>query len=392
MIGSWINGERQGETNDMLNTYEQFKKLIDNSKSVLVIFANKNNEDCAAGALALKKYIKKMNKFAEVVAEDFQAPRQLGFLSELEKIKPAITNLQKMIIKVDISRTKLETISYDVKDSTLSIFLTPKEGFITKNDLRTAQSTYKYDLIITVGVADLESLGAVFFNNTDLFYRTPIVNFDYHAGNENFGQLNFNEVTATSNCELIFTTLTKINEPLIDKDIATALLTGMISQTKSFKTQNVTPHTLNLASKLMNIGADRELIVQNLYRTKTIAVLKLWGKALTNLQNDINAGLFWTTIAAEDFIKTSAQEEELKDIINELIGNSPEAKAVLLLYETKNKSIQGILNAEKEFDAMNLLNKFSPVGNRKQAIFKITNKNLKQVEEEVINELKIKMK
>ncbi|HRY36521.1 MAG TPA: DHH family phosphoesterase [Candidatus Magasanikbacteria bacterium] len=376
----------------MLNTVEQFKKLIDSSRSVLIVFANKNSEDCAAGANALKKYIKKMNKFSEIVAEDFKTPKQLSFLSEIEKIKPAITNLQKMIIKVDISRTKLETISYDVKDSTLSIFLTPKEGFITKNDLRTAQSTYKYDLIITIGVSDLEALGQTFFNNTDLFYRTPIVNFDNHAGNENFGQINFNEITATSNCEVIFNTLTKINETLIDKDIATSLLTGMIAQTKSFKTPNVTPYTLNLASKLMNLGADRELIVQNLYRTKTLSILKLWGQALTKLQNIHDIGLFWTAITIEDFNKAGAREDDLKDIIGELISNSPEAKAVLLLYENKDNEISGILNTEKEFDAMNLLQKFTPTGNRKQANFKISGKNIKQAENEVIEELKKKMK
>jgi len=295
---------------------------------------------------------------------------------------------------VDISRTKLETISYDVKDNTLSIFLTPKEGFITKNDLRTAQSTYKYDLIMTVGVSDLESLGPVFFNNTDLFYRTPIVNFDNHAGNENFGQINFTELTATSNCEIIFNTLSKINESLIDKDIATTLLTGMIAQTKSFKTKNVTPYTLNLASKLMNLGADRELIVQNLYRTKTISTLKLWGQTLTRLQNDRDTGLFWTTIFREDFSKTGATQDDLKDIVSELIANSPEAKAILLLHENTEKQNQiiGILNSEKDFDTIWLASKYNPTGNRKQATFIIENKNLKQMEEMVISEIKGKMR
>ncbi len=378
----------------MLNTFEQLKKLLENSKSVLIVFATKNSEDCTAGALALKKYIKKMGKFSEIVAEDFKVQKQLNFLEGIEKIKPAITNLQKMIIKVDISRTKLETISYDVKDSTLSIFLTPKEGFITKNDLRTAQSTYKYDLIMTVGVSDLEALGQVFFNNTDLFYRTPVINFDNHAGNENFGQINFTEITATSNCEVIFNTLSQINEGLIDKDVATSLLTGMIAQTKSFKTPNVTPHTLNLASKLMNFGADRELIVQNLYRTKTISTLKLWGQALTNLQNDRETGFFWTTISRDDFSKTGATEEDLKDIVSELITNSPEAKAVLLLYENINKKdeVIGILNSEKDFDTMWLSGKFTPVGSRKQATFALENNNLKQAEEMVVSEVKMKMK
>ncbi len=378
----------------MLDTLQQLKKVLENSRSVLILFATKENEDCTAGALALKKYLKKTGKFSEIVAGDFKPTKQLGFLEGIEKIKPSITNLQKMIIKVDVSRTKLETISYDVKDNTLSIFLTPKEGFITKNDLRTAQSTYKYDLIITVGVSDLESLGPIFFNNTDLFYRTPIVNFDYHAGNENFGQINFTELTATSNCEIIFNTLSKLNESLVDKEIATTLLTGMIAQTKSFKTQNVTPYTLNLASKLMNLGAERETIVQNLYRTRTISALKLWGKALTGLQNDREAGFFWTSISRNDFRETGAANDDLKDIASELITNSPEAKAILLLYENPEKQNQiiGILNSEKSFDTMWLAEKFSPSGTRKQAIFTLTDTDIKKAEDLVVNEVKGKIK
>ena len=66
-----------------------------------------------------------------------------------------------------------------ISKTPLSIISLPSK-VRSKNELRTAQSGLKYDLIITVNAQDLESLGNVFFNNTDLFYKVPIINFDSH--------------------------------------------------------------------------------------------------------------------------------------------------------------------------------------------------------------------
>ena len=293
-------------------------------------------------------------------------------------------------MKVNVANVKIDTLSYDIKDNWLSIYLTPKQGTITKNDLRTAQSTLKYDLIITLNAQDLESLGKTFFNNTDLFYKVPLVNFDSHPGNEHFGQINFVDLTATSISEIIYKTMTQISAPHISADIATALLAGMISQTQSFKTANVTPLTLNTASQLMNLGADREKIVKHLYRTKSISSLKIWGEALTHMESEPSLGLVWTAITRENFTRAGATEDELKDLIEELANNSPEAKLILLLYENtrgENK-VHGFLSADKQRDAKMLLQNFQPEGNKKTASFTIANKTLKEVELEVVEKIK----
>ena len=182
----------------------------------------------------------------------------------------------------------------------------------------------------------------------------------------------------------------KISEPDIDADIATFLLTGMISQTQSFKTANVSPATLSIASQLITLGADREKIVKNLYRTKSVASMRIWGTALTHIENDPQLGLVWTTITREDFARAGATEEELKDLTDELIQNSPEAKIVLLLYENtqgENK-VHGFLCAGKHHDAKALLQGYQPEGNKKTASFLVSEKNIKTVETEVIEKIK----
>ena len=230
----------------------------------------------------------------------------------------------------------------------------------------------------------------MFFNNTDLFYKVPIINFDNHPGNEHFGQINFVDLTATSVSENIYKTLMQISSHDIDADIATFLLTGMISQTQSFKTANVSPATLANASQLITMGADREKIVKNLYRTKSMASLRIWGTALTHMQSDSKLGLVWTTITKEDFARAGATEEELKGLSDELVNNSPEAKIILLLNENisgENK-VHGFLCADKHHDAKTLLQSYQPEGNKRTATFSVSGKTIKEVELEVIEKIK----
>lgn len=373
-----------------LNEVEQLKNLLQSSKHILLVLNSTQNTDSICGAVAWKKFLEKQNKQVDIIADNFILPKSLKFIVGTQDIQAQISHLQKFILKVDVTNVKIDTLSYDIKDNWLSIYLTPKQGVITKNELRTAQSGLKYDLIITINAQDLESLGKTFLSNTDLFYKVPVINFDNHPGNEHFGQVNFVEMTATSVSETIFKTMTQLFAPHIDANIATALLAGMISQTQSFKTTNVTPHTLNTASQLMNLGADREKIVKHLFRTKTISSLKIWGEALTHMESDPNLGLVWTTITREDFARAGATEEELKELIDELVNNSPEAKLILLLYENtrgENK-VHGFLHADKQRDAKMLLQSFQAEGNKKTASFAVTNKTIKEVELEVVEKIK----
>ncbi len=373
-----------------LNEIEQLNHLLENSRHILLVINANQTIDSICGAMAWKKFLEKKHKQVDVVADNFVVPKILRFLKNLEDIQPQISHVQKFILKVDVSNVKIDTLSYDIKDNWLSIYLTPKQGIITKNELRTAQSGLKYDLVISLSAQDLESLGSVFLNNSDLFYKVPVINIDNHPGNEHFGQINFVELTATSISEIIYKTIAQISEPDIDTEIATFLLTGMISQTQSFKTANVSPATLGIASKLITLGADREKIVKNLYRTKSIASLRIWGTALTHMENDLKLGLVWTTITREDFARAGATEDELRELTDELIQNSPEAKIVLLLHENtqgENK-VHGLLCVDRQHDAKVLLQGYLPEGNKKTASFVMEGKNIKQVELEVVEKIK----
>ena len=373
----------------VLTNTQQIHKRFEDANNILITFREDGEGDAVGSAVALFLFLNSIGKHVDIVVQNFALPKQLRFLKTAKKIKTEFSHLQKFILSLDIKKTGVQELNYDIKDDKLRIHITPKEGFITRDQIRTAQSDFKYDLIITIDTQDLNQLGTLHSNNTELFYSIPIINIDNHTNNEHFGELNIVDITTSSTSEVIFNLFNKLGEEYITEDIATALLTGMIWNTRSFKSDNIKPHTLALASKLITMGARRDYIVQNLYRTRTIASLKLWGKALANLQSDKSSGLVWTTLTREIFVQSGAEEKDLYEIVDELIGNSPEAKMILLIHEhTNEQKIHAILTSEKRHDAMKLLLPFKPTGTSRRASCEISGKTLSQAEEEIIEYIK----
>ncbi len=365
-----------------LNETQQFQHLIDQSKHILIALKKNPTGDAISASLACALFLEKMNKHVDVVSDNFVLPKKFSFLKKSHRIHANMPHLQKFIIHVDVTKMGLQEFSYDVKNGMLDIFLTPNHGFFTDEHIRTAQTGFRYDLIITLDTPDFDSLGDMYHNNTDLFYKVPVMNIDASATNEHYGTVNLIHLTSSSTSETLALLFKQMRESLIDADIATALLTGMISATQSFKTKNVKPQALTLASELVGSGAEREFIIEHLYRTKTLSTLKLWGIALAHLEYHAALGLVCVTLTREDFLRSGAQETDLYDIVDELILNSPESKLVLLVHEKIDTPgiIEVILRSSNGHDAKQLVSEFSPNGDKKQVSFTVTKKSLKEVQ------------
>jgi len=371
-----------------LSQTQQIKQLIQDAKHILITFRKNGSGDAVGSALALLLFLEKFGKTVDVVSDGFILKQQFTFLKRCESISPQFAHLQKFIITLDVQESGVEELSYDLKNEKLRIFVTPKQGFLTRQHVRTAQTDFKYDLIFVIDSPDLDSLGSLFQKHGELFYKVPLVNIDHDPGNERFGQINYVNFTTSSTSEILFDMMQQVGDEYLDKDIATAVLTGMITQTHSFKADLVKPHSLKIASALMSMGADREQIVKHLYQTRTIPTLKLWGYALTHLQHVSEKGFVWSTITRDDFVRCGAHESDLQDVIHELISNSPEAKVTLLLHEhisngNGQQTIHGLLHTDNTFNAHELVQRYDPEGTKQDVSFKIHGKNLKEAEDEV---------
>ncbi|RJR31794.1 hypothetical protein C4569_01135 [Candidatus Parcubacteria bacterium] len=375
-----------------LDLNQQIEKQISDAKHVLISFRKDFTADGISSALALYLFLKKKNKLTEVVCQDFSLPKNLKFLPENGVIKNKLTNLQKFIVSLDITKTPLDEFSYNLEKEKLNIYITPKRGIFNKDDLATSTSDYKYDLIFVLDSPDFESLGAVYDDNTEFFYNTTVVNIDNNPQNEHFGQINLTNLNAVSVSEIVFDFLNAVGQELIDSDIATCLLAGIISKTRSFKTPNVTPKVLKTASDLINMEADREKIVKSLYRTRSIATLKLWGRVLARLKTEPELKIAWSILNSYDFLEAQATEEDLPEVIDELISTMPGIDLVVLLYQLEAEKVCGIVQTLKDTNVLYLTKQLRPRGSKNQSKFCLEKKTLPDAEKEVIDVIRQNLK
>lgn len=371
---------------------QQVLEAIKRSQRPLICVPSGANADQYATALGFSKILKKLEKQPTIVAADGKPSKNIHFISDHELIQPKLQNLRQFVIELDASKTKVDELSYETKDEKLYVYLSPKSGFWDTKDVRTSTSGYRYDLIICIGSPDYESCAHLYSENPDFFFRTPVINIDHSPDNEHYGQINIVDLTASACGEVCFDLIESMESDLVDEEIATAFLTGMIANTKSFRTNNVTPKTLQTASKLMAKGAQREQIVQHLYRTRSIPTLRLWGRALARLKADEETKMVWTMLSQQDFMHAGSDEEDLPDVIDELIGTSPQADIAVLMYENSEHNICAIVRVERPLDAIGLCAKFGATGMREEVRLCFINKPLAQVERELIEHLKEKRK
>jgi phosphoesterase RecJ-like protein len=151
-----------------------------------------------------------------------------------------------------------------------------------------------FDLIIPLDCSDLERLGRLAQMLT--FDSVPLLNIDHHLTNLYFGTVNLVDASASSTAEVVLRLLDHMAVSL-DAEMATCLLTGIVTDTRGFRTSNVTIQVMEATLRLMKAGASLPAITQRSLDRRQTAAIRLWGAALAQLQSA--GGVIWTTITPE---------------------------------------------------------------------------------------------
>lgn len=374
----------------MLSPTQQAQEYISRAKHILVITTIQPNIDAIASAGAFGLFLRAMNKSADIVIPKFNKTAVPGFIEGTDTIKPEIGAMRALHISIDVSKTPIEELLYDVRDGKLEINVIPKQHEWTLKDISTTHGTDRYDLVVTLDIPDMKSLGAYATQFADFFHRTTIINIDSNPANEHWGQINLVNPNAVSTTELLFDLFQHWHQGAINADIATNILAGMIAKTRSFKTPNVTPRTLATSSTLIGMGAKRNDIIDGLWRTKSINTLKLWGRALARLHHEGGSGIVWTMLSQKDFLESGADADTLPDVIDELISYIPEAKIIMLFNEEASSSdrICVTIATAPPYQASDLTRIYHATGSHNRATFHLEKTKLIDAANQVIAELK----
>lgn len=199
------------------------------------------------------------------------------------------------------------------------------------------------DLVVVLDSGDLRYAGVADHLKN---HRADIINIDHHPTNEKYGAINLVIPTASSTAEIVFHFF-KHNSVVITPAMATALLTGIVTDTGNFTNGATNPTAMIIAGELLRAGANLNMVNQNTLKNKSLAVLKLWGAALARLTRHDESGITHTYLTQKDFAEQGVSESEADGIAN-FLNNLEGGKISLMLKETADGKIKGSLRTTRD--------------------------------------------
>lgn len=350
-------------------------QIIQQHQKLLVIPHANVDPDGLSSALACFQMFTALGKDVTVICPDTK-PESLAFLPGFEKLEEEIKENKDFIITINLEDgVEVDKLRYTVEDNKVNIIVMPKKGRINPKQIQLNEGGYVWDLIVVVDTADLALLGSFYKDHLDLFSEVPILNVDHHISNTQHGQLQLIDPTAASATEVLYNWFTQ--EPTmkdrITPDMATLLLTGLITDTRSFQNPNTTPRSLEVAAELLEKGARQQEIIQHVYKTKPLSTLKIWGRALNHIQIDPAARIVWSSISKEDLAEMEANSKETHGILDELISTIPDADIHVLFTELEEGGLKASMRSSAAVDSSVLAGRvFGGGGHARAAGFKVS--------------------
>lgn len=182
------------------------------------------------------------------------------------------------------------------------------------------------DVILVLDTGDLERLGSL--HDKKAFACCRVVNIDHHLTNTRFGDVNIVDPQAAAVGEMIFDLIQMLGVAL-DTNMATCLLTALVTDTIGYRTPSTTPRTLTVAAALMEAGASLSDIVRQAFESRPLPVLRVWGHVLSTFT--VEDGIAWACLSQQELKELAVRDDEVKGLVNVMRGTQDVVAAALML-------------------------------------------------------------
>jgi phosphoesterase RecJ-like protein len=144
-----------------------------------------------------------------------------------------------------------------------------------------------------------------------------MLDIDHHLGNSHFGYLNYviPSEASTGTCVL---RLLHAMDAKITPEIATAILTTIMTDTGAFMHTNTTADVLRMSAEMIDAGADKPLITEEIFANKRFAATRILGLALERMKLEDNGRYCWTYVDEQMLAECNADGEDTEEIVQHL--------------------------------------------------------------------------
>ena len=310
--------------------------LIKNNDRFLVTSHVNPDGDNIGSILALKIFLEQLGKKVEAVLVD-QVPNCFSFLPQSQEIK-----------------------QYD-------------EDLIVD-----------FDILFALDSGDEGRIGDV----AKLLDEQAVINVDHHADNTLYGD--YNLVTdAAATTELIYQLIASFDKRQLNQELATAIATGLITDTGSFRYSNTNPETHQIMADLLQFDIDVDYISRQIFENNTYQSLKLKAKVLETLEVDETGKVAWVKIPQQFLEDVDATWEDAEGIVG--YPRSLQGVEVAALFkEYEADQIKVSLRSNQYFAVDEVAHKFEGGGHAKAAGC-LLECDLQEAEKQVIKSIKEKL-
>ncbi|MCD9023408.1 DHH family phosphoesterase [Cohnella silvisoli] len=170
----------------------------------------------------------------------------------------------------------------------------------------------QYRNVICVDCADYARVGKT---NQWFAQDAELLNIDHHPTNDGFGRVNLMKFHAAATAEILFELLDELELDL-DEDIATAIYTGLLTDTGGFRYSNTSPQVMAMASRLLEAGVKGPELAELLLERMTMGQLRIIQRGLSRLSFSPDQQIGWLWVNSEDLEETGATNEDLEGLVN----------------------------------------------------------------------------
>jgi len=175
----------------------------------------------------------------------------------------------------------------------------------------------KYDLSVAVDCATSARLGLKSYKKFQKSDDQLCV--DHHLNNTPFVETMILEPTAASTTQILYKIFKEFDPKYIDKNVATLLYAGLVTDSGGMTFQSTSPETMRIAAELSGYGVDIYNVNRKLMKDVKLSVFKLTNRVLSKAEFFFDNRVGIVTFRDEDFSITGTSVEDTEGIINRVI-------------------------------------------------------------------------
>lgn len=171
-------------------------------------------------------------------------------------------------------------------------------------------------LLVAFDTGSLDRLGSL---RPSAEAAETVIVVDHHARGEVFGDIRICDETAAATAVIADELIRRMGGRL-DRDIATCLYVGLVTDTGRFQYASTTPAVMELGARLLAEGIDHTAINRQVWEAHSFGYLKVLGRAMDRAVLLPGASLAWTSVQQRDLADLGIGAAELEGLIDVLHG------------------------------------------------------------------------